>query len=65
MLGKTTYLCNFVKIKGKSIFPLRGAQINSNSVACVRDCRRVSERSGDMFEPESPPGRPNRKKDYE
>lgn len=21
MLGKTSYLCNFVKIKGKSIFP--------------------------------------------
>lgn len=39
MLGKTSYLCNFVKIKGKSIFLLRGAQINSNSVACVRDWR--------------------------
>ena len=37
MLGKTTYLCNFVKIKGKSIFPLRGAQVNSNFVACVKD----------------------------
>lgn len=36
MLGKTTYLCNFVKIKGKSIFLLRGAQINSNYVACVK-----------------------------
>lgn len=37
MLGKTTYLCNFVKIKGKGIFLLRGAQINSNFVACVKD----------------------------
>nr|DAG02919.1 MAG TPA: hypothetical protein [Microviridae sp. ctE3S2] len=36
-LGKTSYFCNFVKIKGKSIFPLRGAQINSNFVACVRN----------------------------
>nr|DAL64597.1 MAG TPA_asm: hypothetical protein [Microviridae sp.] len=37
-----TYLCNFVRLKGKSIFPLRETQINSNFVACVRDCRRVS-----------------------
>ena len=36
MLGKTTYLCNFVKIEGKSIFPLRGAQINSTFVAFVK-----------------------------
>lgn len=41
MLGKTSYLCNFVKIKGKSIFPLRETQTNnSNSVACVRDWQR-------------------------
>mgnify|MGYP005931864927 CR=1 FL=1 len=40
MLGKTTYLCNFVKIKGKSVFPLRGAQVNSNFVACVKDRAR-------------------------
>lgn len=37
MLVKTTYFCNFVKIKGKSIFLLRGAQIDSNFVACVKD----------------------------
>lgn len=37
MLDKTTYLCNFVKIEGKSIFLLRGAQIDSNFVACVKD----------------------------
>jgi hypothetical protein len=38
MLGKTTYLCNFVRLKGKSIFPLRGTQTNNrNSVARVRD----------------------------
>lgn len=49
MLGKTTYLCNFVKIKGKSIFLLRGAQIDSNFVACFKD---------------SLLGRPNRKKGY-
>nr|DAG72424.1 MAG TPA: hypothetical protein [Microviridae sp.] len=33
-----TYLCNTVRLKGKSIFPLRETQINSNSIACVRDC---------------------------
>nr|DAK54851.1 MAG TPA: hypothetical protein [Microviridae sp.] len=42
MSGKESYLCNFVRLKGKSIFPLRETQINSNSVACVRDRRRVS-----------------------
>nr|DAX98748.1 MAG TPA: hypothetical protein [Microviridae sp.] len=46
-----TYLCDFVRLKSKSILYLRGAQIISNSVACVRDSRRVSERSGDLFEP--------------
>lgn len=41
MLGKTTYLCNFVRLKGKSIFPLRGTQTNNrNSVARVRDWQR-------------------------
>nr|DAD96161.1 MAG TPA: hypothetical protein [Microviridae sp. cthcR2] len=48
----TIYLpLRFRKIKSKSILHLRGAQIISNSVACVRDSRRVSERSGDLFEP--------------
>nr|DAE84572.1 MAG TPA: hypothetical protein [Microviridae sp.] len=32
-----TYLCNIIRLKGKSIFPLRETQINSNSVACVRN----------------------------
>lgn len=48
----TIYLpLRFHKIKSKSILYLRGARIMSNSVACVRDSRRLSERSGDMFEP--------------
>ena len=48
----TIYLSlRFRKIKSKSILYLRGAQIISNFVACVRDSRRVSERSGDLFEP--------------
>ena len=71
MSGKETYLCNFVRLKGKSIFPLRGTQTNnSNSVACVRDSRRVLKiRCSPMerlifnlFEPDSPPGRPNKNK---
>nr|DAG02841.1 MAG TPA: hypothetical protein [Microviridae sp. ct9ZF1] len=32
-----TYLCNTVRLKGKSIFPLRETQINSNFVARVRN----------------------------
>ena len=63
MLGKTTYLCNFVKIKGKSIFPLRGAQVNSNFVACVKD--RIGNPAAKRgIVADSLPGRPNRKKDY-
>lgn len=60
MLGKTTYLCNFVKIKGKSIFPLRGAQINSNFVACVKD-RSGNPAAKRGIVADSLPGRPNRK----
>lgn len=48
MLGKTSYLCNFVKIKGKSIFPLRGAQVNSNFVACVKDRIGIPQRSEEL-----------------
>lgn len=63
MLGKTTYLCNFVKIKGKSIFPLRGAQVNSNFVACVKD-RSGNPAAKRGIVADSLLGRPNRKKDY-
>lgn len=59
MLGKTTYLCNFVKIKGKSIFPLRGAQVNSNFVACVKD-RSGNPAAKRGIVADSLPGRPNR-----
>lgn len=62
MLGKTTYLCNFVKIKGKSIFPLRGAQVDSNFVACVKD-RSGNPAAKRGIVADSLPGRPN-KKDY-
>ena len=58
MLGKTTYLCNFVKIKGKSIFPLRGAQVNSNFVACVKD--RPAAKRG--IAADSLLGRPNKER---
>ena len=61
MLGKTTYLCNFVKIKGKSIFPLRGAQVNSNFVACVKD-RSGNPAAKRGIVADSLPGRPNREK---
>lgn len=61
MLGKTTYLCNFVKIKGKSIFPLRGAQVNSNFVACVKD-RSGNPAAKRGIAADSLPGRPNREK---
>lgn len=61
MLGKTTYLCNFVKIKGKSIFPLRGAQVNSNFVACVKD-RGGNPAAKRGIVADSLSGRPNRKK---
>ena len=61
MLGKTTYLCNFVRLKGKSIFPLRGAQINSNFVACVKD-RSGNPAAKRGIAADSLPGRPNRKK---
>lgn len=59
MLGKTTYLCNFVKIKGKSIFPLRGAQVNSNFVACVKD-RSGNPAAERGIAADSLPGRPNK-----
>lgn len=59
MLGKTTYLCNFVKIKGKSIFPLRGAQVNSNFVACVKD-RSGNPAAKRGIAADSLLGRPNR-----
>ena len=59
MLGKTTYLCNFVKIKGKSIFPLRGAQVNSNFVACVKD-RSGNPAAKRGIVADSLPGRLNR-----
>lgn len=59
MLGKITYLCNFVKIKGKSIFPLRGAQVNSNFVACVKD-RSGNPAAKRGIVADSLPGRPNR-----
>ncbi|QCS36754.1 hypothetical protein [Tortoise microvirus 97] len=42
LLTQNILSLQFRKIKGKSIFPLRETQINSNFVACVRDCRRVS-----------------------
>ena len=61
MLGKTTYLCNFVKIKGKSIFPLRGAQVNSNFVACVKD-RSGNPAAKRGIVADGLLGRPNRKK---
>nr|DAW15117.1 MAG TPA: hypothetical protein [Microviridae sp.] len=32
------YLCSFVRLKVKRFSHLRETQINSNSVACVRDC---------------------------
>ena len=48
----TIYLSlRFRKIKSKSILYLRGAQIISNSVACVRDSRRVPKRSVGLSEP--------------
>lgn len=59
MLGKTTYLCNFVKIKGKSIFLLRGAQTNSNFVACVKD-RSGNPAAKRGIAADSLLGRPNR-----
>lgn len=61
MLGKTTYLCNFVKIKGKSIFPLRGAQVNSNFVACVKD-RSGNPAAKRGIVADSLLGRPNKKR---
>lgn len=61
MLGKTTYLCNFVKIKGKSIFSLRGAQVNSNFVACVKD-RSGNPAAKRGIVADSLPGRPNRER---
>ena len=61
MLGKTTYLCNFVKIKGKSIFPLRRAQVNSNFVACVKD-RSGNPAAKRGIAADSLPGRPNRER---
>ena len=63
MLGKTTYLCNFVKIKGKGIFLLRGAQINSNFVACVKD-RSGNSAANRGIATDSLFGRPNRKRKY-
>lgn len=61
MLGKTTYFCNFVKIKGKSIFLLRGAQIDSNFVACVKD-RSGNPTAKRGIVADSLPGRPMEKK---
>jgi hypothetical protein len=63
MSGKETYLCNFVRLKVKSIFPLRETQINSNFVACVRDrSGKPAARRGLVTD--SPLGRPNKYKNF-
>lgn len=59
MLGKTTYLCNFVRLKGKVFSPLRGAQVNSNFVACVKD-RSGNPAAKRGIAADSLLGRPNR-----
>lgn len=50
MLGKTTYLCNFVKIKGKSIFPpCAERKLIATLLRASRIGAEILQRSEDLY----------------
>ena len=59
MLGKTTYLRNFVKIKGKSIFPPCAER---KLIATLLRASGIEAKILEEIVAESPLGRPNRER---